>query len=920
MATDNIQPIDSMISAATQPVPLLLKHGIEFTKVSDTSRKKVIFRIDPDEGQILYESRKHGIVPIETIKEIRTGPQAEYYCVQLGFSKSDVLDRWITIVYVLNSTYKTLHIIAPTRDILLLWESTVQRLYSIRLGLMHSSDNSQIRQTVWEMQYWKGADKGGDKSLSFDELRSMCVRLNVSLTTDRLEQLFKEVDVTHKKSLNFQEFQQFVKLIKRRPELETLYKTLCGDRPFDFSIFEKFMKDTQKSTLNSAELKAVFEKYATTEIIPATASSAPPIQPISSTVTQPASSPQPSVLSTPPVEATTSPMPPTVPVAPTAPALPPVVAAVASTSSDVPPSTAPVSHPSATAASAIAVPSRAIHIMSLENFTTCLMSQDNAAARPESNDMTQPMADYFISTSHNTYLVGNQLMGFSTVEGYIRALLCGCRSVELDIYDGPYEPMVYHGKTLTARVSVRDICCAIAKYAFVASPYPVLLSCEVHCGLTQQDMLVDIMTSAFGPALVRIPPDEEHVKIAVLPSPEQLKGRIMVKTKNLYLADGLESIRAHKKVAEAAAAKAAHLEVESSSETSSDYEWEPQVIMDEVKEEISELKTKWRKLRGVATPSNSGAVEPSSGSKSKVKAPMSLALASLLVYTVGVKYRGVDKDDYAPEQIFSLSESKANECIKGDGKLVNLIRHTQKHVVRIYPKGTRVSSTNYEPLQYWAAGCQLVALNIQTMDRGYRINQGMFMRCGRQGYVLKPPALRDPTFQEIRKYTQHFFDVTIISAQQLPLPKDSTGREIIEKSNVDPYVEVVLHIPAWSHPPFLPELYKSYTHIPPSDANGGSTTARKISFATGAVKDNGFNPTWQEELCLPFDCVGGMKELVFVEFIVKQDKKPDAEPLASYIAPLSSLEHGFRHLPLHDVQLCAHLFSTLFVFIHVRDV
>jgi hypothetical protein len=117
---------------------------------------------------------------------------------------------------------------------------------------------------------------------------------------------------------------------------------------------------------------------------------------------------------------------------------------------------------------------------------------------------------------------------------------------------------------------------------------------------------------------------------------------------------------------------------------------------------------------------------------------------------------------------------------------------------------------------------------------------------------------------------------------------------------------VALHIPTWSHSPFLPND-KGYNHVPPSEASGGSgTSARTISFSTGPVKNNGFNPMWQEELCLPFDCVGEMKDLIFVEFIVKQDKKPDYEPLASYIAPLSSLRHGewtwcyiflFAHLP-----------------------
>lgn len=92
-------------------------------------------------------------------------------------------------------------------------------------------------------------------------------------------------------------------------------------------------------------------------------------------------------------------------------------------------------------------------------------------------------------------------------------------SFSVDIYDGPGEPMTYHGNTWTSKVSVREVCEAIAKYAFVSSPYPVLLSAEVHCGLEQQDMLFDIMTETLGDALVRAPVNG-RLMIEVLPSPE----------------------------------------------------------------------------------------------------------------------------------------------------------------------------------------------------------------------------------------------------------------------------------------------------------------------------------------------------------------------------------------------------------------
>lgn len=167
-------------------------------------------------------------------------------------------------MYVLHSTYRTLHILAPTKDVKDMWESSLRKLYSIRLGLMQDLDNHELRRTVWEAQYWKGSDTGGDRSLNLDELEAMCIRLNIDFPKGELEKLFKarrflcffkmqftqkfqqEVDTTGKKSLDFPEFQHFVKLLKRRPELEALYKKLCGDQAFDYAVFEKFMKDTQK--------------------------------------------------------------------------------------------------------------------------------------------------------------------------------------------------------------------------------------------------------------------------------------------------------------------------------------------------------------------------------------------------------------------------------------------------------------------------------------------------------------------------------------------------------------------------------------------------------------------------------------------------------------------------------------------------
>lgn len=104
----------------------------------------------------------------------------------------------------------------------------------------------------------------------------------------------------------------------------------------------------------------------------------------------------------------------------------------------------------------------------------------------------------------------------------------------VDIYDGDKEPVVYHGKTLTTKVSLREVCEAVAKYAFAVSSYPVIISAEVHCNIQQQDMIASIMHEVFGEALVSAPV-YGRPKIETLPSPEDLKGRFLLKVRSRLL-------------------------------------------------------------------------------------------------------------------------------------------------------------------------------------------------------------------------------------------------------------------------------------------------------------------------------------------------------------------------------------------------
>src|SRR5258708_10589038 len=98
----------------------------------------------------------------------------------------------------------------------------------------------------------------------------------------------------------------------------------------------------------------------------------------------------------------------------------------------------------------------------------------------------------------------------------------------VDIWDGDDGPAIFHGRTLTTKVSLQDVVRAIGKYAFVASPYPVVISAEIHCCLEQQDMAAEIMRKEFGRMLVGARINRgERGGCSVLSCPQASKGRIL---------------------------------------------------------------------------------------------------------------------------------------------------------------------------------------------------------------------------------------------------------------------------------------------------------------------------------------------------------------------------------------------------------
>ncbi|KAJ3900152.1 1-phosphatidylinositol-4,5-bisphosphate phosphodiesterase 1 [Lentinula edodes] len=955
-------------------VPQFLQQGTPLLKISKKRHKPIqfVFRLDADQGRIIWESKIQKFIAVENIKEIRTGQAALHHITQLQCTPvEDYLPRWLTLIYLGPSpskarskpnlsplplgspksnysvhTYKTLHLVASSHLVIQLWERTLRSMVALRVSLTSglgfgggmNSDRimEETRQALWERSFWTaagenmrsrfGSNADWRQRLTFNEMRALCERLNVRMSEKEVRRLFNNADTYRQGSLDFEGFRRFGKLLKARPELDRLFKSLvqsndCSNMPFN--IFRSFMREKQKSTLSEAELKDIFDRYSVE---------------VAGTTIDDQGSPY---LAFPYTNHTLG-------ISTSSLEAPPP--SISSSSLNVREWEADVSYipPSALFAASSPPTTR---VITLETFTSFLLSSDNPAClEPQtSHDMTRPLSDYYISSSHNTYLIGHQLYGESTVEGYVRAFLGGCRCVELDIFDTDTGPQIFHGKTLTSKVSLREVCEAIMTYGFVASQYPLIISAEIHCGLVGQAQLVGIMKGVFKDRLVRR--DENGAIVGMseatqsldrtsevllsastiekLPSPEELKGRILVKAKKLHSIDYIDSppLSQTSSTSSRNTLQLGHpFDGITSSPSDTDAMFDLQNLSMSMRRSSEDML---HKVRGRGKPDSSpppssysprrpikkalasGHSSTSSVASSKTRMRMSPDLLSLLVYTVGVKYRGINKKEvYRSEEMFSLSENMANKMLKVG--MIDLIKHTRGHLVRIYPKGTRVRSTNYQPHRYWSAGAQLVAINWQTVDLGYMINHAMFQRNGGCGYLLKPLPLRMPHKGLLSKQTQHYLELTIVSAQHLPAPKDASGKDVSESSPVNPYVQVTIHVPDWPTPPSVG---------PPSPASGYFPTnprfPRSTSYCTSVVKNNGFNPVWEENMRIPFTCVGDMKDLIYVNFAVRHTEREDVEPLAQFFASLGCLQHGYRHLPLHDSQMSQYLFSTLFVRIDI---
>ncbi|XP_069014660.1 1-phosphatidylinositol 4,5-bisphosphate phosphodiesterase beta-4-like isoform X2 [Embiotoca jacksoni] len=566
--------------------------------------------------------------------------------------------------------------------------------------------------------------------------------------------------------------------------------------------------------------------------------------------------------------------------------------------------------------------------MSSDGFCRYLMSDENAPVFLDRlelyQEMDQPLAHYFISSSHNTYLTGRQFGGKSSVEMYRQVLLSGCRCVELDCWDGKgedQEPIITHGKAMCTDILFKDVIQAIKETAFVTSDYPVILSFENHCSKPQQYKMAKYCEELFGEFLLKQQLENFPIEPGrSLPSPNDLKRKILIKNKRLKPEVEQKQFEAFKKhmeagetnttaiimgeeieddtengekeaeekdlnseapssQSEATSEKEANSVSQSNAVSSKKEEERTNSIKKAPDDEVTEISevTEATDATDISEASdqdnNKKGVEEAEDSEEALIAQYTYVgattnihpyLSAMVNYAQPVKFQSFD---VAEERNIHHNMSSFNESV-GLGYLktnaIEFVNYNKRQMSRIYPKGGRVDSSNYMPQIFWNAGCQMVSLNFQTPDLAMQLNQGKYEYNGSCGYLLKPDFMRR---------SDRMFDP-------------------FSETPVDGVIAATCSVQVFSGQFLSDKKIGTYVEV---DMYGLPTDTIRKEFRTRMVMNNGLNPAYNEEPFVFRKVI--LPDLAVLRIAVYDDNN---KLIGQRILPLDGLQAGYRHISLRN--------------------
>ncbi|XP_023319124.1 1-phosphatidylinositol 4,5-bisphosphate phosphodiesterase gamma-1 isoform X2 [Trichogramma pretiosum] len=433
-----------------------LERGTVVTKFfSKRKPEKKTLMIRRETRQIVWTrtgttSPYEGRVDMREIKEIRLGKNSKDFEKWPDESKKLDNVRCFVVYYGNEFRLKTLSIAALSEKECELWVKGLRYLVQDTINATYPLQVERwLRKEFYSME-------NSNEVISLKDMKAFLPRVNYKIPTNRLRELFQEVDIRHRGEIGFDDFVKlYHKLIFDNCILEVDYSKLLqytiknsDVRIIPLQRFQKFLKEQQNDPLSLSEdyVSDFMRKY---------------LDDVHRDVQEP--------------------------------------------------------------------------YFTFEEFIDFLFSNRNDIWDNTNDDiyqdMNKPLSYYWVASSHNTYLMGDQISSESSCQAYVRALRAGCRCIELDCWDGPDGmPFIFHGHTLTTKIKFIDVIRTIKEHAFATSEYPVILSIEDNCTLVQQRKMAKLMQETFGDMLQSMPVDKNE---AALPSPAALKRKILLKHKKL---------------------------------------------------------------------------------------------------------------------------------------------------------------------------------------------------------------------------------------------------------------------------------------------------------------------------------------------------------------------------------------------------
>ena len=389
-------------------------------------------------------------------------------------------------------------------------------------------------------------------------------------------------------------------------------------------------------------------------------------------------------------------------------------------------------------------------------------------------DLDRPINEYFIKSSHNTYLTAHQLTGKSSTKMYSTSLLYNFRLVELDCYNGEGDNIIItHGYTFVSELDLEDILYELKETAFINSDLPVILSIENH--LDERHQL--IMVTKLKKILVDLYIFPYDIKPKYIPTLRELKKKFLIKCggKKLW-----ENIYIPK--------KPYNLNINNLNNNNNNLYlrqnhnmnyminfrqiYKPSKTYTE-KKIIFLNKRKFTKnitLKHINFNKLRTNTKSSVNRSQTVEYKTSSALENVRGL-LGVKFykNKIKSNYYKPWEMITFKCSKALKLAQDFIDKRDMINLSQQCLIKIYPEN--FDSSNYNIIKCLSCGFQVCTLNIQATDDDFVLYDKVFFKQNQGlGYVLKPEKmfLKDLShFYDKPLYVCHMEIVSLINCSKL---------------------------------------------------------------------------------------------------------------------------------------------------------